>query len=146
VRDRLENHISDPRGRLVPQIPTWILKQCDLNKGVPITDKAQITLPDIQISTAFRVFRLYVKNLDGQANYRCEESLQINQPLRGLESILKPYASLEKKLDLLESKLDSLISINKGKPPESKTETGSPGQNIESNRNILQSVTGEKLD
>lgn len=43
---------------------------------------------------------------------------QVNQPLRLLESVLNPYTTFEKKLDLLEAKLDSLISIYKGKPPE----------------------------
>ena len=118
IRDRLECQISDWRGRLVGQIGNWILKQCDLNKDIPITDKAQNTLPDIQLSTAFRVFRLYVKNIQGQAHYRIEESLQVNQPLRLLESVLNPYATFEKKLDLLESKLNSLIPINKGQLPE----------------------------
>lgn len=117
LRDRLEKHVVDPRGRLVPPITTWILKQCDLNKDVPINDKAQITLPDIQLSTAFRVFRAYVKNLDSQGIDRIEESLKVNQPLGILESILNPYASFEKKLDSLEAKLDSLISINKGNTP-----------------------------
>ena len=89
-----------------------------MNRDVPITDKAQNTLPDIQLSTAYTVFRLYVKDIEGQAHYRIEESRQVNQPLRLLESILNPYASFEKKLGLLEAKLDSLISINKGKQPE----------------------------
>jgi hypothetical protein len=118
VRDRLEYQINDRTGRLVGPIGSWILKQCDLNRDVPITDKAQTTLPDIQLSTAFRVFRLYVKNIEGQAHYRIEESLQVNQPLRVLESILNPYARFEKKLDLLERKLDSLTSIVEGRQAE----------------------------
>lgn len=111
LRDRLENHIADPRGRLVPQISTWILKQCDINKDVPITDKAQVTLPDIQISTAFRVFRLYVKNLEGQPYYRCEESRQVNQPLQILDSMLNVNQGVEKRMDELSRKIDSLIKL-----------------------------------
>lgn len=109
VRDRLEYQISDPRGRLVGQIGNWTLKQCEINKDVPITDKAQVTLPDIQLSTAHRVFRLYVKNLGGQAHYRIEELLQVNQPLQLLESILNPYGAIEKKIDTLTTKVESLI-------------------------------------
>ena len=60
VRDRLEYQISDSRGRIVGPIGSWILKQCEINKDVPITDEAQLTLPDIQLSTADRVFRLHV--------------------------------------------------------------------------------------
>ncbi len=79
VRDRIESQISDPRGRIVPHVTKWILQQCDFNKDLPITDKAQLTLPDIQLSTAYEIFRLYVKNIEGNANYRCEETVQVNQ-------------------------------------------------------------------
>jgi hypothetical protein len=122
VRDRLEYQISDPRGRIVGPIGSWILKQCEINKDIPITDEAQVTLPDIQLSTAFRVFRLYVKNLGGQPYYRIEKLLQVNQPLRLLESVLNPHAALEKRLDLLAAKLDSIISINNGRPLETARE------------------------
>lgn len=81
VRDRLEYQISDPHGRLVPEITKWILEQCDFNKDVPVTEKAQVTLPDIQLSTLFETFRLYIKNLHGEANYRCEVSQQVDQLL-----------------------------------------------------------------
>ena len=81
IRDRLEYQISDPRGRIIPPITHWILKQCDFNKDIPITDEDQVTLPDIQLRRTFHVFRLYVKNLDGKAYYRCEDSRVVNQPL-----------------------------------------------------------------
>ena len=81
VRDRFEYQVSDPRGRIAPQITNWILKQSDFNKDIPITDIGQITLPNIQLKTAFSVFRLYVKNLEGKAHYRCEDSRVVSQPL-----------------------------------------------------------------
>ena len=81
IRDRIEYQISDPHGRMVPPITHWILKQCDFNKDIPIPNIAQVTLPDIQLRSAFHVFRLYVKNLDGKAYYRCEDSRVVNQPL-----------------------------------------------------------------
>ena len=81
VRDRFQYQISDPRGRLVPQITDWILKQSDFNKDIPITDIGQLSLPNIQLTTAFTAFRLYVKNLEGNAFYRCEDSRVVNQSL-----------------------------------------------------------------
>jgi hypothetical protein len=110
VRDRLEYQISDPRGRLVTPITLWTLKQCDLSKDVPISDKAQMTLPDIQLSTAFGVFRLYVKNLKGQPYYRCEDSRSVNDSIRALKSLINPNEDLEKKIDNLTAKIESLIS------------------------------------
>ncbi|MBV9176310.1 MAG: hypothetical protein JO297_04675, partial [Nitrososphaeraceae archaeon] len=61
VRDRLLYYVSDIRERHIPPILEWTLKACDLNKDVKIQDNCQITLPDIQLKYADRVFRLYVK-------------------------------------------------------------------------------------
>jgi hypothetical protein len=41
VRDRFLYHVSDIRERNVPPLLSWILKQCDLNKDVEISDRAQ---------------------------------------------------------------------------------------------------------
>jgi hypothetical protein len=73
----------------------WVLKQCDLNKDIEISDKAQITLPDIQLKYAQRVFRLYVKSLQDKAVYRAEESLTLhNAPIcEALRTIRNPHES-----------------------------------------------------
>lgn len=114
IRDRLELHVSDPRGRLTPNITTWILKQCDFNKDVPITDKAQIILPDIQLSSAFETFRLYVKNLGGDAFYRCEDSRQVNQPLTAyLNSTINPVAAMFARFEKMERKIDAFLENKK---------------------------------
>ena len=108
IRDRIERHIQDPKGRLTPSITEWILKQCDFNKDVPITDNAQVTLPDIQLSTAFETFRLYVKNLEGQVYLRCEDSMQINEPVTYLASIINPYGRILSKLELLSKEIKEM--------------------------------------
>jgi hypothetical protein len=60
----------------------------------------RMTLPDIQLIHADRVFRLYMKILEGKAFYRGEESLTINKALQeALENIRYPYKSIEEKLD-----------------------------------------------
>jgi hypothetical protein len=88
VRDRLLYHVSDLRERHIPPLMDWILKACDLNKDVGIDDTCQLTLPDIRIKHADRVFRVYVKSLHDKAVYRSEESLTLNQMLpEALESI-----------------------------------------------------------
>jgi hypothetical protein len=91
VRDRLLYHLNDIRERLTPPIMDWILKQCDLNKDVEIDDTCQLTLPDIQLKHADRVFRLYVKSLHDKSAYRSEESLTLKRMLpEALESIRYP--------------------------------------------------------
>ena len=102
VRDRFLNHVSDIKEQHVPAILNWILKQCDLNKDVEIDSTAQLTFPDIQLKSADRVFRLYVKVIKDKAYFRGEESLTLNQILpEALDNIRHPYKSLEKKIDYM---------------------------------------------
>jgi hypothetical protein len=109
VRDRFLYHVSDIRERHVPPLLDWILKQCDLNKDVEIDEKAQLALPDIQLKSADRVFRSYIKIMKDKAFYRIEESLALNQILpEALDNIRHPYKSIENKID----KLTELIEKN----------------------------------
>ena len=113
VRDRLLYHVSDIRERLTPPIMDWTLKACDLNKDVEIDDTCQLTLPDIQLKHADRVFRLYVKSLHDKAVYRSEESLTLKRVLpEALESIRYPYKSVEKKLDELPERIKQIINTS----------------------------------
>jgi hypothetical protein len=87
----------------------WILKQCDLNKDVEIDNIAQLTFPDIQLKSADRVFRLYVKVIKDKAYCRGEESLTLNQVLpEALDNIRHPYKSIEDKIDALTKRLDKV--------------------------------------
>jgi hypothetical protein len=108
VRDRFLYRVSDIKERHVPPLLNWILKQCDLNKDIEINDLAQLTFPDIQLKSADRVFRLYVKVIKDKAYFRGEESLTLNQVLpEALDNIRHPYKSLEKKIDRVIRLLDS---------------------------------------
>jgi hypothetical protein len=124
VRDRLLFVIKDPKERHVPAIMEWVLKQCDLNKDVEINDKAQVTLPDIQLKSAARVFRLYIKSLKDRAVCRAEESLKVDLLLpEALDNIRHPYKSIESKLldivqqikELKESSLNNSAAIAGGR-------------------------------
>jgi len=111
VRDRLLYHVSDIKERSVPAVTEWILKACDLNKDITIDDKAQLTLPDIQLKDADRVFRLYVKTLHDKAVYRSEGSLASSQVLpEALENITHPHRSVEAKMDELSKQLKHFMN------------------------------------
>jgi hypothetical protein len=111
VRDRFLYHVGDIKERHVPPLMSWVLKQCDLNKDIEISDKAQITLPDIELKQADRVFRIYIKILEGKAYYRAEESLTLNQVLlEAIDSIRHPYKSIENKIEYLIELLTTTIS------------------------------------
>ncbi|HEY7572953.1 MAG TPA: hypothetical protein VH796_16460 [Nitrososphaeraceae archaeon] len=76
--------------------------QLDINRDVELTTRAQITLPDIQLKSADRVFRLYVKSLHSKAVYRAEEMLALKRILpEALDCILNPNKLLHEKLDVL---------------------------------------------
>jgi hypothetical protein len=97
VYDRLLYWLKDPRERFTPEPLSWILKCCDLNKDVTINGAEQVTLPDLQLWHAGRVFRAYVKTLDSQdASYRTEGTDVPDQTLiETLDNIVHPYKKLQ---------------------------------------------------
>lgn len=112
--------LRDPKELLVTSVMEWILKQCDLNKDIEIDETAQLTLPNIQLMQMDRVFRQYVKIIEGKVYYRTEESLQLNEVLpTALDNIRHPHKSLEKKVDdlieiikgLFDQKMDAKIEV-----------------------------------
>ena len=82
VKDRLVIFLSDFSESTIPSIMDWILVQCDVNQDIGINIIEQLTLPDLQLRIYDRIFRLYVKNIEGSSYYRREESTQVNQEVR----------------------------------------------------------------
>ena len=66
-----------------------------------------MTLPDIQLKYAGRVFRLYIKSLHDKAVCRSEESLTLNRALlpEALENIRYPHRLVETKVDELSKRI-----------------------------------------
>jgi hypothetical protein len=59
-------------------------------------------LPDIQLSTAFQTFRVYVKNLGGKAYARCESLVKVDQSLvMFMESNINPVSEILSAIDRL---------------------------------------------
>lgn len=110
VKDRLLYLFGDLKESIIPPVTEWILIQCDVNKDIEIDEKAQITLPDIQLKHADRIFREYVKIIQGKAHYRVEESVKLNKVLpEALDNIRHPFTSIERKIDSLTAKIDEMI-------------------------------------
>jgi hypothetical protein len=111
VRDRLLYLVGDVKELIIPSLMEWRLKQFDVNKDIEIDEKAQLTMPDIQLKYAGRVFREYVKIIQGKAYYRMEESVRLSKVLpEALDNIRQPFISLERKIDNLTEKFDQLNS------------------------------------
>lgn len=79
VKDRLVHFLSDFNERSIPSVMNWILVQCDINQDIGINIIEQLSLPDLQLRIYDKIFRLYVKNINGSSYYRREESKQVNQ-------------------------------------------------------------------
>jgi hypothetical protein len=110
VKDRLLYCINDIKERLILPIQEWVLQACDLNRDIRIDDKCQLTLPDIQLKTAARVFRLYIKSLQDRAVCRAEESVKLNFLLpEALDNIRHPYKSIESKLQDISQQIDDVL-------------------------------------
>jgi hypothetical protein len=120
VRDRLIYYVKDIRERQVPLITEWILKACDVNKDIDISDNCQLVLPDIQIKHVDRVFRFYVKTLQGRAVYRAEESLTLNNQIlpEALYNIRPSSKALENKVEELSKTIQQLMNQMNGSIPK----------------------------
>jgi len=81
VRDRLLYLMTDPHERIVPHITNWVLTGFDINKDITVTDMLQLTVINIQLKDANRVFRIYIKSLGNKAVYRVEESVKMRSYL-----------------------------------------------------------------
>ena len=101
VKDRLARILSDPRERIVPLVDNWVLKYCDFNKDIEIGDIGQLMSLNIQIKSAGKAFRLYVKNLQDKFVLRGEKLETINQPITTFlnNSIIYPFNSMQKRFD-----------------------------------------------
>jgi hypothetical protein len=82
VKDRLVYFLNDLSESAIPPIMDWILVQCDLNKDVGINIIEELSIPNLQLRIHDRIFRLYVKSIQGSSCYRLEESRQVNQEIR----------------------------------------------------------------
>ena len=82
VKDRLVYFLNDLSESAIPPIMDWILVQCDLNKDIGINVIEELCIPNLQLRIHDRIFRLYVKNIQGSSCYRLEESRQVNQEIR----------------------------------------------------------------
>ena len=74
-----------------------------------------MTLPDIQLKYAGRVFRLYIKSLHDKAVYRSEESLTLNRALlpEALDNITHPHRLVDDELSKqLKHFMDSFPKCN----------------------------------
>ena len=103
-----------------------------MNRDIGIDDKCQLTLPDIQLKTAARVFRLYIKSLQDRAVCRAEESVNLNFLLpEALDNIRHPYKSIESKLQVISQQInDVLLERDKTYSQNNSTAQSTPSNDV----------------
>ena len=75
VRDRLIKITTDPHERLVSDVMTWDLTECDLNRDVPVNNWLQVIGIKIQVRRLDHLFRIYIKSMGKDTVCRTEESI-----------------------------------------------------------------------
>jgi hypothetical protein len=74
----------------VPSSLEWVLVGCDVNKDVHIGPMAQLTTINLQINSAIKGFRSYVKQVEDTAFYRFEKYVNPSEPVStAFESLSK---------------------------------------------------------
>lgn len=116
VRDRMIHHLADIREREVKPITRWTLLGADLNKDIPIDEKMQLSLPQMQLTSSMGVFRMYVKPLGDKAYWRVERSVSPRLSIQQtIDNMLNPSNSLFKclddRMDQMDSKLERIYNL-----------------------------------
>lgn len=79
VRNTLQDWLLDVNGYIVPSIKHWRLVHADINKDVKVPQRLHETIPPMDLRTADRVLRMYVKTLGNGSVLRLEEMRMFNE-------------------------------------------------------------------
>jgi hypothetical protein len=116
VRDRLLRLLGDSHERILPPIELWRLTGCDVNKDLQISDRIQLCGIDVEMKNVDRVFRTYIKEIEGRSVYRAEESISYKASsndsslFHALKNIRGEPEYIQKRFDQLEEKVNRLTS------------------------------------
>jgi DNA repair protein RadA len=95
VRHTLTCWLRDVNDVIVPPLEYWRLVHADLSKDVKVPQKLHITVPNMELKIAERVFRLYVKTIGHESLLRLEEFRMFNTAFeKGIKSIVESRSNL----------------------------------------------------
>lgn len=111
LRDRLILFLADKHERIVPEIMSWELTQCDLNRDVHIERWLQPTGLSIQVRHLSHLLRVYIKSRGKDTVCRVEEitSFKDKSVVEVIGEIFNPVERLEKQIAGLDRKIDLLL-------------------------------------
>lgn len=113
LRDRLVIFLADRHERIVPDVLSWELTQCELNKDVTVEKWLQHTGLSIQVKYLCHLFRIYIKSKGKETVCRVEESISSKDKsvVEVINDILNPSERLEKQIAELDKKVIQLIDF-----------------------------------
>jgi DNA repair protein RadA len=95
IRDTLLCWLRDVGDIIVPPLQFWRLVHADLSKDVKVPQKLHITVPNMELKIAERVFRLYVKTIGHESLLRLEELRMFNTAFeKSVKSIVESRSNL----------------------------------------------------
>ena len=111
VRDRLILFLADKHERIVADIMSWELTQCDINKDVRIERWWQPIGLSIQVRHLSHLLRVYIKTKGEDTVCRVEESInsKCKSVTEVINDIFNPTERLEMKITELDRKIDRLF-------------------------------------
>jgi DNA repair protein RadA len=94
VCNKLQSWLRDVNASVVPTIEQWYLIHADINKDAKVPQRLQLNFIKMQLQTANRVFRRYVKNIGQGSVIRVEETRTFNEPFIDAMNSLRNGSSL----------------------------------------------------
>src|SRR5262249_44311665 len=79
LRDRLITFLMDKHERLVPDIMSWEMTECDINKDIKVSDWLHLCGIKIQVKHLDRLFSVYIKSMGKDTVCRVEERKSMKQ-------------------------------------------------------------------
>jgi hypothetical protein len=110
LRDRLVLFLADKHERIIPDIMSWELTQCDINKDVRIEKWLHPAGLSIQVRQMSHLFRVYIKAKGEDTVCRVEESISSKNKsvVEAINEIFNPTERLEKQIAELDRKIGQL--------------------------------------
>jgi hypothetical protein len=113
IRDRLIILLADRHERLVQDIMNWRLTECDINKDIKVSHFFHYTGIKVQVKHADHLFRVYVKSMGADTIYRAEQQIKLRKEASSavevINDIFNPSERIQKRLMVIEQKIDTLV-------------------------------------
>jgi len=93
IRNTLQGWLHDVNDHIIPPIEQWRFAHADISKDVKVPKRLHLTVPNMELTVADRVLRMYVKNLGHGSVLRLEEMRMFEEAFGDAANSLREGAS-----------------------------------------------------